>query len=308
MLDFPPRNREGAGAQFAVVRQCGGFEVFGLTSLGRLVALPMLAAGLLTTAFPTIPAHAGKSSVGGLYNISIAGFKVGRGTLSLVMQGNAYSAKVSLEPAGIGTLFTTGKGGAEASGWLVGSKVVPSKYRMASQASNLDFYVNLSQGSGNIRSMEVAPQFKPNPERIQVTNRHKRNAIDPLSAALMPVGRAKDSLGPKACSRKLPVFDGWTRFDIKLSYEGTKEVSGHGYDGPVVVCKARWVPVAGHRPSKDSVKYMAKANMEVWIAPMGRDNVLIPYRISIDTKNGRLVVEASKLNIRGPGRDSASAN
>lgn len=277
--------------------------MFGLTSFGRFVALAMLAAALLAT-----PAQAGKSSIGGLYSISIAGFKVGRGTLSLVMQGNAYSAKVNLEPAGIGTLFTTGKGGAEAAGWLVGSRVVPSKYRMASHAANLDFRVNLSQGSGSIRSMDVAPRFKPNAERIKVTNRHTRNAIDPLSAVLMPVGRAKDSLGPKACARKLPVFDGWTRFDIKLSYEGTRDVSGRGYDGQVVVCKARWVPIAGHRPSKDSVKYMAKAKMEVWMAPMGRDNVLVPYRISMDTKNGRLVVEASKLNIQGAGSDSAAAN
>ncbi|WP_428642763.1 DUF3108 domain-containing protein [Roseibium sp.] len=275
--------------------------MFGLKNFGRLVALPLLAGALLVS-----PAEAKKNSVGGLYSISIAGFKVGRGTLSLVMQGNAYSAKVSLEPAGIGTLFTTGKGGAEASGWLVGSRVVPSKYRMASHAANLDFYVNLLQGSGAIRSMEVAPKFKPNPERIKVTKRHTSNAIDPLSAALMPVGRVQDSLGPKACNRKLPVFDGWTRFDIKLSYQETKEVSGRGYEGPVVVCKARWVPVAGHRPSKESVKFMARADMEVWVAPMGRENVLVPYRISIDTKNGRLVVEASKLRIDGAGADQAS--
>ncbi|WP_209017631.1 DUF3108 domain-containing protein [Roseibium aggregatum] len=275
--------------------------MFGLTSFGRLIALPMLASALLIS-----PAEAKKSSIGGLYSISVAGFKIGRGTLSLVMQGNAYSAKVNVEPAGIGTLFSTGKGGAEASGWLVGSKVVPSKYRMASHAANLDFFVNLSQGSGSIRSMEVAPQFKPNPERIKVTKSHTRNAIDPLSAAVMPVRRSKDSLGPKACSRKLPIFDGWTRFDIKLSYQGTKEVSGRGYDGPVVVCKAQWVPVAGHRPSKASVKYMAKANMEVWVAPMGRNNVLIPYRIAVDTKNGRLLVEASKLNIEGEGSDQAA--
>jgi len=284
-------------------RQSGGIDVFGLTSFGRLIALPLVAAALLTT-----PAEAKKSSVNGLYNMSIAGFKIGRGTLSLVMQGNAYSAKVSMEPAGIGTLFTTGKGGAEASGWLVGSKVVPSRYRMASRYASFDMAVNLNQGSGSIRSMEVTPQLRPSPERIQVTNRHTRNAIDPLSAALMPVGRARDNLGPKACSRQLPVFDGWTRFDIKLSFAGTREVSGHGYDGPVVVCKARWVPVAGHRPSKESVKDMAKANIEVWIAPMGRENVLIPYRIEVDSKSGRLVVEAAKLNIDGAGSDQASVD
>ena len=273
----------------------------GLKIFWRLLAVPALASALAAH-----PAQASKSSIGGLYTISVAGFTVGRGSLSLMLQGNAYSAKVGLEPAGIGTLLTTGKGGAEASGWLVGSKVVPSRYQMASHAANRDFFVALKQGSGHIRQMEVTPQFKPNKERIQVTGRHRQNAMDPLSAALMPVKSAKKALGPDACKRKLPIFDGWTRFDIKLSYAGTKDVSGKGYDGKVVVCKAQWVPVAGHRPSKASVKYMAKASMEAWLAPMGRDDVLIPYRISIDTKSGRLVVEASKLNINGNGSDRAS--
>jgi hypothetical protein len=303
MLLLTLRNILGAGARSPPAVQCGGFEVIGMKSIGRRSAvLPFLAGAVLIA-----PAHAEeKHRRGRLLHLDRRVQGRARGTLSLVMQGNAYSAKVNMEPAGIGTLFSTGKGGAEASGWLVGSKVVPSKYRMASHAANLDFYVNLNQGSGNIRSMEVTPQFKPNPERIKVTNRHRRNAMDPLSAALMPVRRAKDSLGPKACSRKLPIFDGWTRFDIKLSYQGTKEVSGRGYDGPVVVCKAKWVPVAGHRPSKASVQYMAKAPMEIWLAPMGRDNVLVPYRISIAPKNGRLLVEASKLNIGGNGSDQAA--
>ncbi|MBO6756768.1 MAG: DUF3108 domain-containing protein [Roseibium sp.] len=272
----------------------------GFTSLGRLLAVP-LALGVFWTA----PAEAKKSSIGGLYSISVAGLKIGQGSLSLVLQGNAYSAKVGLKPAGIGTLFSTGKGGAEASGWLVGSKVVPAKYKMASHAANRDFYVALSQGSGHIRSADVTPQFKPNKERIKVRNRHRKNAMDPLSAALMPVRSSQDALGPAACKRKLPIFDGWTRFDIQLSYKGTKDVSGRGYDGAVVVCNARWIPVAGHRPSKASVKYMAKAPMEVWLAPLGRDNVLIPYRISIDTRTGRLVVQASKLRLEAGQRDRA---
>lgn len=273
----------------------------GFKSFGRLMILPLLAAATVSS-----PAEAKKSSVGGLYAISISGLKIGQGTLSLVLQGNAYSAKVSLEPAGIGTLFSTGKGGAEAAGWLVGSRVVPSKYQMASRAADRDFYVALGQGSGHIRSMEVTPQFKPNKERIKVTDRHRQNAMDPLSAALMPVSGAKSGLGPEACKRKLPIFDGWTRFDIKLSFKEVKDVSGHGYDGPVVVCNAKWVPVAGHRPSKDSVKYMAKASMEAWFAPAGRDDVLIPYRISLQTTSGQLVVQASKLLVNSGQGDRAA--
>lgn len=275
--------------------------VLAFSSFGRFLAVSLAAA----TAFVSVPAEAKRSSVGGRYNITIAGLTVGEGTLSLVLQGNAYSAKVGLKPAGIGTLFSTGKGGAEASGWLVGSKIHPSKYQMASEAANRNFYVGLQQGSGHIRSAEVTPQFKPNAERIKIRGKHKQNAVDPLSAALMPVGKGGDVLGPNACKRKLPIFDGWTRFDIKLSYREIKQVSGKGYDGPVVVCNAKWIPVAGHRPSKESVKYMAKAPMEVWLAPMGEENVLIPYRMSIDTKTGRLVVEASALQIKPGLRDSA---
>jgi len=271
-----------------------------LKILGQFIAVP-LACGLIAQ-----PALAKKSRFGGLYNITIAGLTVGRGTLSLILQGNAYSAKVGLAPAGIGTLFSTGKGGAEASGWLVGSRVYPSKYVMASHAANRDFYVNLKQGSGSIRSTEVTPKFKPNRERIKITRRHKKNAIDPLSAALMPVKLGKKGLGPEACKRKLPIFDGWTRFDIQLSYKGTKEVSGRGYDGPVVICSAKWIPIAGHRPSKPSVKFMAKTSMETWLAPMSSENVLIPYRIAIDTKTGRLVVQASKLQLKGNESDRAS--
>lgn len=274
--------------------------------LGHLIKGSAAAALALLLSGTASPAAADKAKIGGLYNISLAGFTIGRGSLSLVYQGNAYSAKVTLAPAGIGTLFSTGKGGAEASGWLVGSKVVPSRYRMASQAANRDFFVSLKQGSGHIRSTEVSPQFRPNPERIKVTNRHKSNAVDPLSAALMPVRSSKAALGPEACKRTLPIFDGWTRFNVKMSYKGLQEVTGAGYEGMVVMCKAKWVPVAGHRPSKDSVKYMANADMEVWLAPMGRDNVLIPYRMWVQTKTGRLVVSASKLNISSNGQDSAA--
>nr|WP_244304738.1 DUF3108 domain-containing protein [Roseibium aestuarii] len=260
--------------------------------------------GLATLVSPT-PALAKKASVGGLYNVSLAGFTIGRASLALVLQGNAYSAKVGLEPAGIGTLFSTGKGSATASGWLVGDKVVPSKYQMASRAADIDFYVALTQGSGHIRSFDVAPQFRPNKERIEVTNKHRRNAMDPLSAALMPVSVGKSGLSEQACKRTLPIFDGWTRFDIKLSFKEIKDVSGHGYNGPVVVCSARWTPVAGHRPSKDSVKQLTQAKMETWLAPAGREDVLIPYRISVETETGELVLEASKLNIEGASSDRA---
>jgi hypothetical protein len=265
-----------------------------------------LAAAALAVSVAGAPALAETTRLGGVYDVSVSGFTIARGSLSLVLQKNAYSAKVGMEPAGIGTLFSTGKGGAEASGWVSGKSVVPSSYKMASRAADRDFFVDLAQGSGKVRSMRVTPKFKPNPERIKVTKKHTRNVVDPLSAILMPVKAARGEPDASVCDRRIPVFDGWTRFDIQLGYKELREVSGKGYDGKVVVCSARWIPVAGHRPSTESVKYMAEnRKMEAWLAPLGSGRVFVPYRVEMGTKSGTLVVEARKLKFSS-GRDQAS--
>ncbi len=267
----------------------------------------MAIAGAVALGLAPTTGQAGTERLGGVYDISVAGFRIARGSLSLVVQGNAYSAKVGMEPAGIGTLFSTGKGGAEASGWLRGSTVQPARYTMASRASNRDFYVDLALGAGNIKSMDVSPQFKPNKERIKITDQHRRKVVDPLSAILMPVTAAKGSSDAAACNRKIPVFDGWTRFDIHLAYKETRQVSGHGYDGPVVVCSAQWIPVAGHRPSRAKASYMTdNKSMEAWLAPLKAGRVFVPYRIQMSTRTGLLVVEANTLKLSGSENDQAA--
>lgn len=271
----------------------------------RSRSLALALAGVAVAGLAAPAASAETNRLGGVYDISVSGLTIARGSLSLVVQGNAYSAKAGMEPAGIGTLFSSGKGGAEASGWLSGRSVLPSRYKMASKAANRDFFVDLEQGSGRVRSMRVMPHFKPNAERIKVTKKHRRNVVDPLSAILMPVP-GKGGNDKSVCKRKIPIFDGWTRFDIQLSYKEMREVEGRGYDGKVVVCSARWIPVAGHRPSVASVKYMAKnRKMEAWLAPLGSGKVYVPYRVEMGTKNGTLVVEPRKLDING-GRDQAA--
>ncbi|WP_208979099.1 DUF3108 domain-containing protein [Stappia stellulata] len=269
----------------------------------RLV-VPVVAGGALAAMASAV--HAETTRLGGVYDISVSGFKIARGSLSLVLQKNAYSAKIGMAPAGIGTLFSTGKGGAEASGWVNSRGVIPARYKMASRAADRDFFVDLAQGSGRVRDMRVTPKFKPNPERIKVRSKHKRNVVDPLSAILMPVKAKGGKPDASVCKRRISVFDGWTRFDIQLSYKGMKDVSGRGYDGKVVVCSARWIPVAGHRPSRASVKYMAEnRKMEAWLAPLGAGGVFVPYRVSMGTKRGTLVVEPRKLDFSG-GRDQAA--
>ncbi|MXN65034.1 DUF3108 domain-containing protein [Stappia sp. GBMRC 2046] len=250
-------------------------------------------------------ASAQTARLGGVYDVTVAGLKIARGSLSLVVQGNAYSAKAGMEPAGIGTIFSTGKGGAQASGWLGRDNVRPSRYTMASRAADRDFYVDIALGGGRVKSADVTPKLKKSPERIKVTPQHTRKVVDPLSAILMPVPANKGAKNEAVCDRTLPVYDGWTRFDIQLSYKEMREVSGRGYDGPVVVCEARWIPVAGHRPSRIKASGIENRYMEAWLAPLGKSRVFVPYRIQMATATGTLVVEANRIKVYG-GKDTAA--
>ena len=179
---------------------------------------------------------------------------------------------------------------------------------MDSKTAKFNTHVSLAMRGGNVRSDKAVPPLLQRPDRVEVRRNHKRNVIDPLSAAIMPVSSPQAAVGPEACRRTLPVFDGWTRYDVKLSFKETRNIRVGGYQGPVAVCAARWVPVAGHREGKDSVEYMRNnSNIETWMAPVGETKIAVPVRVQIGTQAGQLVVTADKLTITD-GRSRQASN
>jgi hypothetical protein len=104
-------------------------------------------------------------------------------------------------------------------------------------------------------------------------------------------------MSPSSCNRTIPVYDGFTRFDVVLNYSGTKQVKAVGYTGPVIVCAARYVPISGHRPNRRVTEFMAEnKDMEVWLAPLSTARVLVPYKISVATLVGTTVIEAKEMS------------
>jgi hypothetical protein len=76
-------------------------------------------------------------------------------------------------------------------------------------------------------------------------------------------------------------------------------VRTQGYSGPVAVCAARYTPIAGHRPDRASTKFMAANKaMEVWLAPVGASGFVAPYRISVKTQIGTVVLDAQEFAIQ----------
>jgi hypothetical protein len=146
---------------------------------------------------------------------------------------------------------------------------------------------------------------------VPITVDDTREVVDPLSAFLVAVGPLEKVDGETACNRTVKVFDGWQRFDLRLSYKETRTIKGRGqgYAGDVYRCQARYVPISGHRENTKSVKQMVdNQRLEVWLAPIAGTQMLVPYKILIgDTNLGDLIVVATRFVVEKT-ENRASAN
>jgi len=245
------------------------------------------------------------------YGISLAGLPLGSAALATTLDSSKYSVQVGAKLTGLAGLLTGGKGAATATGAVGGGQPVPASFAVTSRASSDQRTVRMGMTGGSVAAVEVNPPLDEKPDRVPLNDTHKRGVLDPVSALLMPA-TAKGSLtDPANCNRTLPIFDGAARFDVILSYGETRQVEKPGYRGPVLVCNARYVPIAGHRALRPSTKFMAEnRDMQVWLAPVEGARVLLPLRIAVRTTIGMSVIEASQWAVQGadgvPGAGAAT--
>lgn len=238
------------------------------------------------------------TTVRGDYRISFAGIPLATATLDLAMNGSTYHAGVRMVPSGVGNLVTAVRTRVDASGRVRRGLVDPARYFVEAHDREKGLRVSMTMRGRSVASLEALPPLRPHPDRVPVLASHKRGVVDPLSSGLMPYPGSAP-IGPKACERTLKIFDGWTRYDVRLSWRRSEMVKVGDYEGPAAVCGARWVPVSGHRNNREAVAYLkANTGLEAWLIPIPGEDVLIPYRMSIRTRNGLIVVEAQDLSIR----------
>lgn len=257
------------------------------------VAAAILVGALSTTPVAFAAPKAGE--VQALYDVSFMGIGIAKGSLAVRVDGRSYAAKLHISTSGLARIISSEESFATSKGRL-GARVSPSSYELMSRGEKVT-QVSMSLGGGQVRALNAIPELTRREDRVPVTSAHKRNVVDPLSAVLVP---AEGAAGAEVCDRTLPVFDGWTRYDIQLSYKDTKPVSVPGYTGDAVVCGARWVPVAGHREGNKSTQFMqANKDLEAWFVPAADAPVMLPYKISVRTMRGMLVVTARQFGAGG---------
>ena len=263
--------------------------------LAGALALPA-AAGAAPRAHKTKAAPAG---VAVDYSVNLAGIPIGNAQLTGAFDGARYRVDVSAVLTGLVGAVTGGQGSARSSGSMAAAPL-PNAFSIATRTSSSGIAVRMALANGNVTQAEVTPPLLDTGDRVPVTAAAKRGVIDPASALMMPARARADLTDPVNCNRTLPVFDGATRFNVVLSYGETRQVEKPGYSGPVLVCNARYVAIAGHRPDRPGVKFMEEnRDMSVWLAPVEGTRVLVPMRIAVRTTLGTNIIEATRWSRTG---------
>lgn len=269
-----------------------------------LLGLQLLAAASLAPPPPAVAAGtaaAGAAAAGAdsrpidvRYAISLLGLPLGTGRITGTVGPHDYRLEATGRLTGLAGVVMSTRGAATATGRHDGSGLVPATFAATAATSNYTLTIRMAMARGDAKAVEITPPWEPRPDRIPLTPADQHGIVDPVSAALMPVPGTGDVIGPAACDRTLPLFDGGVRFDVILSYAGTRQVKAPGYSGPVAICTARYRPIAGYRPGRPVTRFMTEnKEMDVWLAPVAGTRFVIPYRVSVLTMVGTTVIEAT---------------
>ena len=243
------------------------------------------------------------------YMIAISGLTIGRADVRSRFTDHGYAAAISGSTYGISRLVSDAQATLSGAGRIVGGSIVPASYNLATSEQGFATSVNMTMRGRAVVSLQAMPSLPLAPDRVPLTAASRQNVVDPVGAFVVSLDRP--NMQPAAiCDRTVKVFDGWKRFDIRLSYKETHTVDdgGSAYAGDVIVCAARYLPVAGHRASDDSVAFMAdNKRLEIGLARVKGTNYMVPYTILIGTKVGDLTINARTFTASDT-QQQASAN
>jgi Protein of unknown function (DUF3108) len=242
------------------------------------------------------PPVAAQGKLEAQYEASLAGIPIGRGTWGIEIGDDAYTAAAQGGTTGLLKTISNGSGTGASQGRVVNGALVPQAYEASTTTSKKSETVHINLLNGNIRDFGIEPVPPVDPDRIPVTDAHKRGVVDPMSSTIVRVPGTGEVVTPDACrNASAAVFDGRLRYELRLDFKRMETVKAEkGYYGPAVVCALYFTPIAGYIPDRPVIKYLAgQRGIEVALVPIAGTRFLVPFRTVIPTPLGTAVLEAT---------------
>ena len=232
------------------------------------------------------------------YAISLLDIPIGTGFVKAEITPTGYAVDGRAKLNALASLVSNSRGASVGHGAIVERRISPATFATTAASSSSTRTIRMALKDNAVVAVDISPPFADHPDRVPLRPQDTRDIIDPVGAFVFPAPAAGPSVSPATCDRTLPIFDGYTRFDLKLSFVAERRVKAKGYSGPVAVCKVRYAPIAGHRKDRPATKYMEEnRDLQIWLAPVEGTSALVPFRVSIKTMVGVLAIEATDFSV-----------
>jgi Protein of unknown function (DUF3108) len=265
----------------------------------RRVSSVLRAAGLCAVALLLAPPHAAfaQGRLDARYEATLAGIPVGKGAWTIDIADDQFTAVASGGTSGLLKAFAGGSGTGASQGRVVNGALVSTNYSATTTTSKKSEAIHMVLANGVVKEYGIEPEPPVDPDRLPITEAHRKGVYDPMTGSLLRVPGTGELLTPDACRTGAAIFDGRMRYDLKLDFKRMETVKAEkGYQGPAIVCAIYFTPVAGYIPDRAVIRYLtAQRHIEIAFAPVAGTRILVPFRMVIPTPLGTAMLEATQF-------------
>jgi len=270
-----------------------------VTNFSAISLLPGLLGCLVASALLSLSPQAASAQgrLDAQYEATLSGIPVGKGSWAIEIGDDAFSASAQGGTSGLLKAFSGGSGSGASQGRVVNGALQANAYIATTITSKKSETVRLVLANGGVKDFAIEPEPPVDPDRIVVTDAHRKSVLDPMTGSMIRVPGTGELLSPEACRTGASIFDGRLRYDLKLDFKRMESVKAErGYHGAAVVCAVYFTPVAGYIPDRPVIKWLAtQRNMEIAFVPVAGTRILVPFRMSIPTPLGPALLEATSF-------------
>jgi hypothetical protein len=266
----------------------------------RAIVASLCAVGGLALA-TDLPAAAGPDSVeiDAIYKVALNDFEIGTFSFKSDVGAKAYSAETDVRISFAGLVGWRGQ--TKTQGQLDGKAPSPAVYQFNFESPAKSGSVAMNFKDRKVTGLTILPEEPLPPGTLPLTAEHIKGVADPLSAVLSLVRTE----GTNPCDRKVSIFDGKQRFDLVLSYRkqvAITETHPSGQPSEGVICKVKYVPIAGYRETEELRALARNNNISITFRPIPSAGLMVPHAVVIPTVAGDAVLTSSRVNIKAPNQ------
>lgn len=269
-----------------------------MTSHSTVLLAARLGLGLAAAFAALAPqAASAQGRVEAKYEATLAGIAVGKGSWTIEIGDDMFSASAQGGTAGLLKAFSGGSGSGASQGRVINGALVANAYTATTTTQKKSETIRMVLANGTVKDFSIDPTPPVDPDRVVVTEAHRKSVLDPMTGSMLRVAGNGELLSPDSCRTGAGIFDGRMRYDLKLDFKRMETVKAErGYHGPALVCAVYFNPVAGYIPDRPVIKYLTtERRMEIAFVPIAGTRVLVPFRMTIPTPFGQAMLEATSF-------------